>query len=456
MSIITRFAPSPSGKLHLGGARTALLNFLFARSLNGLFTIRIEDTDKERTSKNSIKSILESLKWLGLKSDKKIILQSNNIDRHKNIAYKLLEKGLAYKCFHSEQEIQRLKKKNSKTFSLWRNKQKNEHPNNKKYVVRMKIPINEKIEINDMIQGKITVDSSEIDDFIILRSDYKPTFLLSSAIDDHDMKISHIIRGDDHLTNTFRQFYVYKFLSKTLPSFGHISLITNSEGKKLSKRNEMTSIDDFKNSGYLKESLINYMLRLGWSHKNKEFFSLIEAIKLFNIKNIGKSPAKTDKKKLDFLNAYYLKNLKKEYIFNLLLKKINENDYKITNLQKMIIFNLLELFIERSVTLNDLFTSTLFIFSSKEKKFSESEEQIINEFDVFKEEFIKLIIQLKEWNSSNINILIKKFIEKKKKNYKFIGQPLRLLLTYKLNSPPIQFIIEALGKEEVIKRIRVT
>lgn len=455
MSIITRFAPSPSGKLHLGGARTAMLNYLFAQSCNGIFKLRIENTDKLRTTEESIVSILDSLNWLGLKTSEKIILQSDNIKRHRSVAFKLLDKDLAYKCFHTEEELKILKKKNSKISSIWRNKKKTEHPESKKYVIRMKIPKSNKIEINDMIQGKITVNSSEIDDFIILRSDLQPTFLLSSAIDDHDMKISHIIRGDDHLTNTFRQFYIFKFLSDKLPFFGHISLILDSEGKKLSKRNEITSIEDFRNAGYLRESLINYLLRLGWSHKNKEIFSLKEAIKLFNIKNIGKSPAKTDIKKLNFLNNYYLKNLSKDYIFKLLLKKIDENKFVINDSQKQIIFKLLETLIERCTTLNDLFTSSLFIFSSKEKKFSSYEKEIIQEFKVLEKEIIQIFKNLKTWNSEGINNGIKKFIDKKKINYKFIGQPLRLLLTYKLNSPPVPLIMEALGKDEVIKRIEL-
>ena len=313
METITRFAPSPTGLLHLGGIRTALFNFLHAKSTGGKFRIRIEDTDHTRNKKESIDSILKGLEWLGLKHDDEIIYQSKKIKEHQKIINQLIENNCAYKCFHTEEEIIELKKNNKKLESKWRNKF--DHPKNTQFCVRIKSPLNGQTTINDKIQGIVTVENKELDDFVIMRSDGSPTFLLSSAVDDFLMSITDIIRGDDHLTNSFRQMIIFNYLNY-YPTFSHMPLIHNANNEKLSKRHNALSIEDYKNEGFLPETIINYLLRLGWSYGDKEIISLDDAVKNFKIDKIGKSPSKLDEKKILFLNNFYIKNKNDDFILD--------------------------------------------------------------------------------------------------------------------------------------------
>ncbi len=452
MIIVTRFAPSPSGRLHIGGARTALFNYLFAKSNNGIFKVRIEDTDKERESKSSINSILEDLNWLEINTIEKIIYQSQNKHRHLEVSKLLVENDLAYRCFLSYEEIEEIKE-NKKFESPWRNKNKKDYPKNKKFVIRMKIPKNENIIIDDLIQGKINVNSNELDDYVIVRGNGEPTFLLSSAVDDIDMEVSHIIRGDDHLTNTFRQSYIYKFLAKKDLYFAHLPLIHNEKGQKLSKRDGVTSINQLKDLGYMKEAIVNYLLRLGWSYKNQEIFSINEATKLFKLKNIGKSPAKIDEKKINYLNSYYLKNMPINKVFNLLKEKIQSEKIKLTGTKENIIKKLLKELIVRSVTINELFEHSKFIYMDTYTPLDKNEKNIIIKSIAYKKEIISILSNIIDWKSQEIEKKIKDFITKKQIPFKFIGQPLRLLITHRLNSPSIVLIMEFLGKNEVIKRL---
>ena len=351
METITRFAPSPTGLLHLGGIRTALFNFLHARSTGGKFRIRIEDTDHTRNKKESIDSILKGLEWLGLKHDDEIIYQSKKIKEHQKIINQLINNNFAYKCFHTDEEILELKKNNKKLESKWRNKF--DHPKNTQFCVRIKSPLNGQTTINDKIQGIVTVENKELDDFVIMRSDGSPTFLLSSAVDDFLMSITDIIRGDDHLTNSFRQMIIFNYLNY-YPTFSHMPLIHNENNEKLSKRHNALSIEDYKNEGFLPETMINYLLRLGWSYGDKEIISLDDAIKNFKIDKIGKSPSKLDEKKILFLNNFYIKNKNDDFILDEIRK--NQAFLKIKNSEETIskIKELINIFKERSNTLNEL------------------------------------------------------------------------------------------------------
>ncbi|MDC3091400.1 glutamate--tRNA ligase [Rickettsiales bacterium] len=456
MSIVTRFAPSPSGLLHIGGARTALFNYLYAKAKGGLFKIRIENTDSKRQSVKSINNILNSLEWLGVTTDQKIIFQNKNFDNHIKVSKLLLKKGLAYKCYLTKEQITLLKKKkrksSSKIESEWRDKSETEHPKNKDYVIRLKIPDNETIIINDLIQGTIKVKSKEIDDFIILRSNKTPTFLLSSAVDDIEMNITDVIRGDDHLTNTFRQYYIYKFLKPQLPNFAHIPLIHNEFGKKLSKRDNVTSVEDLKSQGYLKEAVINYLLRLGWSNKNKEFFSLDEAKKVFDLKSIGKSPAIVDEKKIISLNNHYMKTLPDQKIFELLILEIKRNNFIIEKDIKSKILKLLKQLIERSNNIIDLFNKSKFIYSDEEKVIGKENNEIISNTAIYRDDIINGLSNC-NWKKENLDKFIKNFVQKKEIPFSVIGKPLRLILTKSLTSPPITFVMEIMGKKEVIRRL---
>lgn len=456
MNIVTRFAPSPSGLLHIGGARTALFNYLYAKAKGGLFKIRIENTDSKRQSTESINNILKSLEWLGVTTDQKIVFQNKNFDNHIKVSKLLLEKKLAYKCYLTKEQIALLKKRKkestSKIESEWRNRNETEHPKNKDYVIRLKIPENETIIINDLIQGTIKVKSKEIDDFIILRSDKTPTFLLSSAVDDIEMKITDIIRGDDHLTNTFRQYYIYKFLKPQLPNFAHIPLIHNEFGKKLSKRDNVTSVEDLKSRGYLKEAVINYLLRLGWSNKNKEFFSLDEAKQVFDLKSVGKSPAMVDEKKIISLNNYYMKTLPNQKIFELLILEIKKNNIIIEDDIKNKILKLLNPLIERSNSIIDLFNQSKFIYSDEEKIIGKENNEIISNSAEYKNDIINGLLNC-NWKKENLDKFLKDFVQKKEIQFSVIGKPLRLILTKSLTSPSITFVMEIIGKKEVIKRL---
>ena len=289
MKIVTRFAPSPTGNLHIGSARTALFNWLFAKNTKGKFLLRIEDTDKARSTKDSINKILDGLKWLDLKWDGEIIYQSKKQKRHSEIANELLDKGLAYKCFCSEDDLNKMRedakilKKPFRYNRMWRDKNPNDAPKGVNPVIRIKAPTKNETVINDIIQGTIKVSNEEMDDFIIMRSDGTPTYMLSVVVDDHDMNITHIVRGHDHLTNTFRQNIIYDAMEWEKPKTAHIPLILGSDGSKMSKRHGAIDVEEYKNKGILPTALINYMLRLGWSHGDDEIISLENAIKWFKL-----------------------------------------------------------------------------------------------------------------------------------------------------------------------------
>tara|TARA_B100000989_G_scaffold208588_1_gene158184 strand:+ start:855 stop:2225 length:1371 start_codon:yes stop_codon:yes gene_type:complete len=450
MKVKTRFAPSPSGGLHIGGARTALFNYLYAKSKKGDFLVRIEDTDVSRTSQESIDSIVEGLNWLKIKFDSKIAFQRNNIDNHLNFAESLISKGLAYKCYYTNEELQTFKRR-GKFVSKWRNISPRNNKLKQPYTIRLKIPHNENLIINDLVQGNVEVKSNELDDCILVRSDKKPTFMLASVVDDINMGITHIIRGDDHLTNTFRQLFLYKFSQKRIPVFAHIPLILNEEGKKLSKRDKIPSILDLKKEGYLDEAISNYLLRLGWSYKNQEILNIKESIKVFDIESVGKSPAKLDKSKINFLNEYYLKNIPKNVIFDLYKNFLKDSEKEILEELESNLFENFEQFLERATTLKDLTIKTnyLFAFSGLSKEnwvLIENKMNYIN----------NLVVELKlldKWKKEQIEKTIKTYVNKSNIKFFDVGMPLRFLLTNNNKTPSLFVIMVILGKKEVIRRL---
>ena len=450
METITRFAPSPTGLLHLGGIRTALFNFLHAKSTGGKFRIRIEDTDHTRNKKESIDSILKGLEWLGLKHDDEIIYQSKKIKEHQKIINQLINNNFAYKCFHTEEEILELKKNNKKLESKWRNKF--DHPKNTQFCVRIKSPLNGQTTINDKIQGIVTVENKELDDFVIMRSDGSPTFLLSSAVDDFLMSITDIIRGDDHLTNSFRQMIIFNYLNYN-PTFSHMPLIHNENNEKLSKRHNALSIEDYKNEGFLPETMINYLLRLGWSYGDKEIISLDDAIKNFKIDKIGKSPSKLDEKKILFLNNFYIKNKNDDFILDEIKK--NQAFLKIKNSEETIskIKDLINIFKERSNTLNELID---YINSINKEVFSYSkvEKKILNDSVNLKNNLLDKLSFIESWDDYILENAIKDIIKNMNLKFKDLGQPLRLVLLGTMNGPSLTKIMKVIGKEATLKKIK--
>lgn len=448
MTIVTRFAPSPTGLLHIGGARTALFNYIFAKSKKGIFKIRIEDTDKSRHIEKSVSSILNDLKWLGIETNEKIVYQSANKEKHIDVIERMIKDGLAYRCYHSEEELNEKRKKNKKFKSEWRDKKTKSNTEN--FCVRIKSPENGVSIINDQIQGTVELKNNEIDDFIIKRSDGTPTFLISSALDDFEMSITDILRGDDHLTNSFRQLEIFKYLNYK-PTFSHMSLIHNQKNQKLSKRDNIVSINDYKKKGFLKESLINYMLRMGWSYGNNEIITVNEAIKHFTLNKVGKSPSMIDEKKLLFLNNYFINNIEEKDLFER-IKIIDEKNSDLDSKLKQKKFQLMKIFKLRSSTTIEIQDKINNIFSNK-KNFNNEEEKILKIFYKNKSFIIDEFTSIKEWNEYIIDQKLKDILNKLEIKFKELGQPIRLLLTNSLNGPSVAKVMEIIGKELSLNKL---
>tara|TARA_B100000767_G_scaffold144353_1_gene136194 strand:- start:917 stop:2317 length:1401 start_codon:yes stop_codon:yes gene_type:complete len=454
--VVTRFAPSPTGYLHIGGVRTALFNWLYAKNNNGKFLLRIEDTDRERSTKSSIQIILNGLRWLDLNYDEEVIYQHKNIERHIEIANLLLKEGKAYKCWATENELNAMreeaKKRNLpiKYNGIWRNKKEGKEEEGKPFVIRFRSPEEGETIIYDKVQGKVSFKNEIFDDFILLRSDGTPTYMLSVVVDDHDMGITHIIRGDDHLTNAAKQKNIYESLDWKEPVFSHIPLIHGSDGSKLSKRHGALGIDEYEKDGFLPDAMKNYLLRLGWSHGDKEIFSQKDMIKLFSIKNIGKSSSKLDLEKLKNINNYYIKNSSEKDLLKI-IKKSQENLHK--DEEKSIIKILPEIKKSAKTSL-DIINSINFITAEKPIKLDKDSKEILtNQTKIYIEKIKKNFQTLDSWDSSNIEQLLKDFAISEELKFKDIALPLRAILTGTLSSPSIYIILDCLGKDEVISRI---
>ena len=462
MKTVTRFAPSPTGNFHIGSARTALFNWLFAKNTKGNFLIRIEDTDKARSTKGSINKILDGLKWLNLDWDNEIIYQSQNKKKHKEVAEELLAKGLAYKCFCSEEDLNKMReeakilKKPFRYNRKWREKDIKDAPKDISPVIRIKSPIKGDTEIEDIIQGTIKVSNEEMDDFIIMRSDGTPTYMLSVVIDDYDMNITHIVRGHDHLTNTFRQNVIYDAMKWKKPITAHIPLILGPDGSKMSKRHGAIDVEEYKNKGILPSALINYMLRLGWSHGDDEIISLENAIKWFSLEKIGKSPAKFDNEKLISVNSHYIKELNNEKIIKF-LESYYSSKYKIKIDEvsiKRLNLGLNDINV-RSRDLNQLAEMSLFYCSKFPLSISKKAQKYIKKVDktIFKDLLVVLGNIETDFKKQKIEEIISKFLIEKGLKLSDIIQYIRAMITGLDVSPRIYDIMEILGYLEIKKRI---
>ena len=457
--VATRFAPSPTGPLHIGGVRTALFNWLYSKNKSGKFYLRIEDTDKERSKEEHKIQIINSLEWMGIKHDGEEYIQSKMIGEHVAIAKRLLENGNAYKCFCSAEEIEEQKKR-AKQKKIpyvynrkWRDISEDQAPSDIKPVIRFKSKIEGTSLLKDLVQGNVEIENNTIEDFVILRNDETPTYNLSASVDDHNMEMTHIIRGDDHKINTFKQIQIYEALGWDIPQFAHIPLIHTIDGKKLSKRDNASTLEDYSKIGILPESLRNYLLRLGWSYKDKEIFNLDESIKLFNLEGIGKSPSKLDMSRILSMNEYYIKNSEE----NILYKKLKEycEMYKdrIKEDKENTIKSSLTFLKNKAKTLEDIFNNSKYILNDK-VIFNENDKELINDeakkiIHLFKEK----ISELEIFDRENLEQIINALIKLNNTNFKGIGQPLRIMLTGSKFGPGIYDIILSLGKNEVIKRL---
>ncbi len=460
MSFICRFAPSPTGPLHIGGVRTALFNWLLAKKNKGKFFLRIEDTDKERSKDEFKDQIITSLDWLGIKHDGNEYIQSKNVKNHIAVADELLKKGYAYKCYCSEEEINEQKEKCKKQGipyiynRKWRDAKNLEIPKNLDPVVRFKSKISGNTIIKDLVQGERNISNSTIEDFIILRKDKSPTYQLSATVDDNEMGISHIIRGDDHMINSFKQKQIYDALGWKVPEFAHIPLIHSEQGKKLSKRDNASTIEDYIKMGIIPDALRNYLLRLGWSYKDKEIFTKQESIDLFDLKGVGKSPSRLDISRIFSINETYIKTIEKKELFNYLKLYVNKYKNKLDDSKELIIFNSLDFLKNKAKTLEDIWNNAQYIITNKiqighedKKLIDENSKKIINDFII---EFEKLSKPSKE----NLEPIIKTLISNHKTNFKGVGQPLRIKLVGSRFGPGIYDIILSLKKDEVIRRLK--
>ena len=458
-NIATRFAPSPTGALHIGGVRTALFCWLYSKNKKGTFHLRIEDTDKERSKDEHKNQIIKSLKWIGIEHDGELYIQSTKINDHIDIANELLKNGHAYKCYCSAEEIEDQKKraKQKKLPYTYNRKCRelnlNDVPKDIKPVVRFKSKIDGSSILKDLVQGDVEIDNITIEDFIILRNDGTPTYNLSATVDDHQMNMTHIIRGDDHKINTFKQIQIYLSMKWDLPSFAHIPLIHTLEGKKLSKRDNASTLDDYSKIGIMPNALRNYLLRLGWSYKDKEIFTLKESIEHFNLEGIGKSPSKLDMSRILSMNEHYLKNMDENNLFDQFIEYCKLFKSEIKSNKKDKIKESLTFLKNKAKTLEDIFNNGQYIivdevlFNQEDMKLIDGKaKKIISDFTNQFEKIDKL-------SKETLEPIVNELIKSNDTNFKGVGQPLRIALTGSKFGPGIYDIIASLGKDEVTKRL---
>ncbi|MDC0469709.1 glutamate--tRNA ligase [Candidatus Pelagibacter sp.] len=457
--VATRFAPSPTGALHIGGVRTALFNWLYSKNQKGTFHLRIEDTDKERSKEEHKIQIIKSLNWLGINHDGDEYIQSEKIEDHVKIVNELLKNEHAYKCYCSTEEIEEQKKRarQKKIPYIYNRKCRDVNemdiPKEIKPVIRFKSKTEGSLVLKDLVQGDVEIENNTIEDFIILRNNGTPTYNLSATVDDHQMGMTHIIRGDDHKINTFKQIQIYQAMNWDIPLFAHIPLIHTIEGKKLSKRDNASTLDDYSKIGIMPDALRNYLLRLGWSYQDKEIFTLEESIKFFNLEGIGKSPSKLDMSRILSMNEHYIKNIDENELFNHLSNycKSYKDEIKSDKAEK--IKKSLTFLKNKAKTLEDIFNNSKYIMFD-EVNFNKEDFKLIDDkakkiISAFANKFLKVDKLTKEKLEPIINELIKS----NDTNFKGVGQPLRIVLTGSKFGPGIYDIIISLGKEEVTKRL---
>lgn len=443
--IRTRFAPSPTGKLHIGGARTALFNYLFAKSNGGKFLLRIEDTDIKRSSKENIDVILNGLNWLKLIPSEKEKYQSNETQQHIDIAYKLLKNGFAYKCYLSTEELNEMRNQSRKKGEVIKSPYRDNLVNikNKDFVIRLKMPLEGQTTINDKVQGEVNINNSILDDMVLLRKDNSPTYMLASVVDDYNMEITNIIRGDDHFNNAFRQIQIIKYMNWPIPTYAHIPLIHGEDGTKLSKRHGAENVMDYKKDGYEVEVLKNYLLRLGYSVNDDKIYDLENNTFNFKLDKINKSPSRFDLKKLSNMNALYLRTQPLNNLLNRIKTKFNLNEEILERLD----FLLPDL-IQRYTYLNEIENDFLWLSNDFTNNLSDLNQENLNlVFEVLN------ILKSTEWNLIELKENIEKCLVENNLKMKDLGPILRIILTGKTNTPDIFKVIFIIGRNECIKRL---
>ncbi|MGB3472002.1 MAG: glutamate--tRNA ligase [Erythrobacter sp.] len=463
--VVTRFAPSPTGFLHIGGARTALFNWLYARHHGGRALLRIEDTDKKRSTQEAIDAILDGLNWLGLDYDEAPVFQSERADRHAEVAQKLLDAGYAYKCFATPEDLeamraeQRANKRPMRYDGRWRDRDPSEAPEGAPYAVRLKTPLDGVTTITDEVQGEVSVNNAEIDDYIILRADGTPTYMLAVVVDDHDMGVTHVVRGDDHLNNAFRQLPIYRAMDAIAkeagesgwqdPVYAHIPLIHGADGAKLSKRHGALGVEAYRDEmGILPDALFNYLLRLGWGYGDREEITRAEAIELFDLAGVGKSPSRFDIKKLENLNGHYIREADDQTLVEQVMPRIAEDADSALVLKAMPVLK------PRAKNLNELADSTAFLFAKMPLDMTEKAAQLLTEEG---RGYLALVAtalaQENDWTIEALEATTKALAEAQGLGFGKLAQPMRAALTGTTTSPGIFDVLVLLGRDEALARL---
>jgi glutamyl-tRNA synthetase len=465
--VITRFAPSPTGYLHIGGARTALFNWLYAKHTGGKMLLRIEDTDQARSTEGAILAILDGLRWLELEWDGEPVYQLARAERHREMAEELLARGKAYRCYATAEELHAMREKARAEGrppiydGTWRERDTSEAPAGLPHVIRFKAPREGETVIEDRVQGRVVFANKELDDLVLLRSDGSPTYMLSVVVDDHDMDITHVIRGDDHLTNAARQTQIYKALGWATPIFAHVPLIHGPDGAKLSKRHGALGVEAYRAMGYLPAALRNYLVRLGWSHGDDEIMSNEQMIEWFDLNAIGRSAARFDFVKLENLNGHYLRETPDAEIIDRLRKLIPELPEGADLSQRIDAagWRRLERALpglkERAKTLVELLDNADFLFAKRPIKLDEGAKKLVDAHA--RETLAALLPQLEKverWRPEGLEAAVRNFAEETGRKLGKVAQPLRAVLTGKATSPGIFDVLDVLGREESIARIR--
>ena len=454
--IRTRFAPSPTGYLHIGGARTALFSWAYARRHGGKFILRIEDTDLERSTKESTQTILDSMAWLGLDYDEGPFYQMQRLDRYHDAAEQLLRSGNAYYCYATKEELATLREQQRaaglkpRYDGRWRDSKKTP-PAGIKPVIRFKNPMSGGVAFNDLVKGPIIIDNSELDDLVLLRADGVPTYNFGVVLDDLDMSISHVIRGDDHVNNTPRQINILKALGEPLPQYAHVPTILGTDGERLSKRHGAVSVMQYCDEGYLPEALINYLVRLGWSHGDEEIFSRDQFINWFDLASVNRSPAKFDSEKLRWINQHYLKTTDDSFLANQIKPLLEEKGCDISagpNLQKIV-----SILKERVITTTELADKSVSFYMRIEPTMEIKKQYYSAEIKPVMESLISKFSNI-SWDQKTIQEEIKGAVTSYNMKFPKIAMPLRVMVTGETQTPSINLVLELLGSKETIERMR--
>lgn len=456
---IVRFAPSPTGYLHIGGARTALFNWLYAKHTGGRFLLRIEDTDRERSTKEAVDAIFSSLKWLGLETDYDVVFQSERLSRHSEIAHKLVTDGKAYYCYCSPEEVDQMREE-AKANGLppryngfWRDRDPALKPEGINPVVRFRTPQDGETVIQDLVQGEVRVQNKQLDDLILLRADGTPTYMLSVIVDDHDMHISHIIRGDDHLTNAFRQKQIYEACGWNVPEFAHIPLIHGADGAKLSKRHGAMGADEYKAMGFLPETMRNYLLKLGWGHGDDEIISTEQAIEWFDLPDVGRAPARLDMAKMTNLNGHYIRSYDNQSLCQLVKAFLTEKlGRDITSLEHDRILRGMDGLKERAKTIIELADGAL-VYTPLPADYDEKALSFCNDTSKEYVSALRTALAASDFTHDALESIMRECAQTLDIKLGALAQPLRVALTHRTVSPSLFEIMEILGKNETLARI---